>query len=216
MKNLTLTLLCVLAGLWACKKDPTQPIYGNYSNLAIGNYWLYDQYELDTNGVYTAINRTDSNYVEKDTLIHGETYFKLMVENSEGPQNVYTPNYLRDSLHYIVNWQGRILFSSENVTDILHTNYLWTDHTQLDTLVFISGRMQPGEHVLQVPAGSFTTKNYRETYQIWPKYAQGGALRFLEHHYAKDVGAVEETFGFYISDKSGKYFVRRLKAYGKN
>ena len=219
MKNLTLALLGVLASLWACKKEQAGPAFDNYFQLETGNYWIYDQYSLDTNGVYTLLGKTDSNYVEKDTLIRGETYFKLMEVNAEGPPNTYIPKYLRDSLHYVVDWQGRILFSSENISDTLDARHFVAYYPPAglaDTTAFIFAQMQPGDETVQVPAGTFTTKNYRETYQMWPKYSQSGALRFLDHRYAKEVGLVEETLYFYINDASKRYFVRRLKAYGKN
>ncbi|MBL7774953.1 MAG: hypothetical protein JNK89_03075 [Saprospiraceae bacterium] len=221
MKNLNWALLCAMAALWACQKEPSNPtlLFDNYSNLATGNYWVYEQYLLDSSGVYTPRNQTDSNYVEKDTLIDGRSYFKLQVVVAGAPPNVYQAVFLRDSLHYLVDASGRILFSSQNTTDTLDARHfvvqLSHNPPTQDTVAYISGKMQPNDETVQVPAGAFVTKNFRETYQMWPKYSAGGPVRYLQHRYAKNVGLVEETMGFYVGDASGKYLVRRLKRHGK-
>ncbi|MBK8965571.1 MAG: hypothetical protein IPM36_02610 [Lewinellaceae bacterium] len=217
MKNLTLALLGALALFFACRTDqPESPApNANYSNLAVGNYWVYDQYYLDTNGVYTPLGRTDSNFVEKDTLINGQLYFKLMEALPEGPLPGHRPVFLRDSLHYIVDWQGTIRFSSENTVDTLTSRYFTAIYhpPAVDTFAFIFGKMETPDVQIQTPAGTFTAKNFRETYRMWPAYSNAGDTRRVDHHYVQDVGIVDETLYFYINNPE-YYIVRRLTKYG--
>lgn len=200
--------------LFACKKDNSNPLqFADYANLEVGNYWIYEQFELDTNGIYTPINRVDSNYVEKDTLINGVTYFKYMdAFTTNGPG--YVAWFLRDSLHYLVDWQGNIHFSSENFTDTLGSQHYLA--VPGDTLAYVFAQMTDNGLPVTTAAGTFTTKNYRRTFNLWPKFDDNGPVRHLDRRYAEDVGIVEETLYFYVADKSKKYFVRRLKSYGSN
>jgi hypothetical protein len=214
MKNSILALLSVLALLSACKKDDTSAVYDNYGNLEPGNYWLYDRYYLDSGSVLTLVpNVTDSNYVEKDTMINGNTFHKLMVAGVSTTGNSYTPHFLRDSLHYLVDWQGTIQFSSENFTDTLATLFQILEFNTPDTLAFVTMRMADDGFSVTTAAGTFNTKNYRQTYHMWPNYQKFGTERYQNRRYAKDVGVVEETVGFFIG--SDRAIVRRLKAYGK-
>lgn len=158
-------------------------------------------------------NVTDSNYVEKDTLINGNTYHKLMVAGVSTTGNSYTPHFLRDSLHYIVDRQGTIQFSSENFADTLATSYQLVEIGTIDTIAFVTARMADDGFSVTTAAGTFNTKNYRQTYHMWPNYQKFGTERYQNRRYAKDVGVVEETVGFFIG--SDRAIVRRLKAYGK-
>lgn len=85
MKNLPvfLSLLLMTCVFAACKKDkpiepiPTPPVtYPDYSQLKIGNYWVYQHFNIDTNGNAFPLNTFDTCYVEKDTMINGLIYYK--------------------------------------------------------------------------------------------------------------------------------------------
>jgi hypothetical protein len=212
MKNSIWALLSVLALLSACKKDDTPVAFDNYGNLEPGNYWIYDYYFSDMHDPYS--NITDSTYVEKDTLINGNTYFKVVkIVFSDQAYIDHKPLFLRDSLHYIVDWQGTIQFSSENFTDTLATWYQLLEPGTIDTIAFVTARMADDGFSMTTPAGTFNTKNYRQTYHMWPKFQDFSPERYMNRRYAKDVGVVEETVEhFNDSDQS---IVRRLRAYGK-
>jgi hypothetical protein len=49
-----------------------------------------------------------------------------------------------------------------------------------------------------------------------PDFDTGGKIRYQQHRYAEDAGWVEQTIGFYISDPSKRYLVRRLLRQGSN
>ncbi len=213
MKNaFTLLALGLLfCSIWACKDEhtPITPQYANYANLKVGNYWIYDIFILKPDGSYIPQNLSDSSYVEKDTLIRGNQYFKLRYRDFENTGD-YTASFLRDSLHYLVNSQGKILFSSENFKDTLFSTVLYAPTT--DTIAVITARMTDDNAQTTVPAGNFTTKNYRTGYYIYPKWPFGGTTRPLHNRYAKEVGLVEQTLYFYWFD--AEYIVKRLKRFG--
>jgi hypothetical protein len=204
--------------LYACKDDPppsTPADYPDFANLKVGNYWVYERYRLDTNGLYTPLGVFDSTFVEKDTVINGETYFKYM-DDQFGTQPGFEATFLRDSLHYLVNSGGRVVFSSENFVDTFFQRYLTLElsHNNLDTLCFLFQKMTDDNVSATVPAGIFVTKNAQEVYLMEAPYDDGGQVRTVQKRYAEDVGIVEETLPFFIS--TPWYDVRRLVRYGTN
>ena len=194
-----------------CKKDSTQqPIsYPSYSKLAVGNYWIYGQFTIDTMGNATTMNIYDSVYVEKDTIINNQTYFKVYK-----PMAFIIPAgyaFLRDSLHYIINSSGAILFSSEDFTTVFNEVY----HTNgADTTYRLVTKMEDKDATILTPAGAFTTSDFRHTYYMYPNYSGAGNPRYLHSRYAKDVGLVAETFPFYSLNPN--YVERRLVRFHVN
>ena len=73
-----LVISCVSLLICSCEKpdddnDPITPaplVYDNYSQLKVGNYWIYQRFEVDSLGIGTPTSVYDSCYVEKDTLIN--------------------------------------------------------------------------------------------------------------------------------------------------
>ena len=214
MKHNTVLFALAVCCILACKKEKDEPlVYSDYGNLNAGNYWIYQRFQFK-DGVYTAQNKIDSNYVEKDTLIGGQTYAKLRTITFQSNSTTYQNTFLRDSLHYLVNERGNILFSSENFTDTIVSGYEVIQNPGPDTLSYVFTKMTDDQAIADVPAGSFATKNFKTTYLLFPKYTQNGNLREVNRRYAENVGLVEETLGAYIG--SPIYTVRRLVRYGKN
>lgn len=80
----------------------------NWTNLDVGNYWIYDRIDVDMFGDTSISIAEDSVYVSQDTVINGNTYHTVvgwwLVSN--------IPYHLRDSLQYLVDHTGKIWFSS--------------------------------------------------------------------------------------------------------
>jgi hypothetical protein len=58
----------------SCTKDDADPVpvvKSDYYQLKVGNYWVYQGMNIDTNGVATPTAMVDSAFIEKDTLIRG-------------------------------------------------------------------------------------------------------------------------------------------------
>ena len=104
-KTLFLFVALLTATIYSCKKDiePMTPAtsYPNFSQLKVGNYWVYEQFDISSTGIATSRNIFDSCYVEKDTIINSKTYLKIVRPLYYSPQKEIM--FLKDSLHYIVN-----------------------------------------------------------------------------------------------------------------
>ena len=217
MTKFIVPLFIAITCLFACKKEKQkedEKVYPNYSQLKVGNYWIYQRFEIDTFGRETALNQYDSCYIEKDMLINGKTYFKLVSPYVIPPTT--ESSYLRDSLHYIVNSSGQILFSSEDYTTIFYSGFITYDITDTltDTICQILWKMETTPLTVSTPAGTYSTLNVKHTYLMYPNWAQAGNPRYLNHRYAKDIGMVQETLPFFASEPN--YTEKRLVRYHLN
>jgi hypothetical protein len=205
----------------SCKKDKekneeicpiietTATIYADYSKLKVGNYWIYQRYELDSLGNETVLNVIDSCYVKSDTLINGNTYF-VVCRPGYNPSN--TLFLLRDSLNYIISFGNYINFSSQDFTSIFDSYYITASAS--DTVCYVVKKMASGSTIVTVPAGTFTTLDAQETFNMYPNWSFAGAVRKTHTRYAENIGIVSETLPFFSSNP--KYIERRLIRYKVN
>ena len=197
----TTTLACAIALLLifnACKKEkdetpapatPATITYDNYSNLTIGNYWIYQNYYLDTVGNVSSVGDIDSCYVEKDSVLNGHTYKKMLDFTFSSPSFPSVSFYLlRDSLSYTVDMWGKVLFSSTDFSSTFNFHY-WID-IPLDTFAVVHSHMLPVMESKVVPAGFFNTLDYRTTYDLYPHYAIVNQSLYAYSWYAKNIGLV--------------------------
>lgn len=196
MKNIFLIALISMALMSACKKEESnsEPKYPDYGCLKVGNYWIYERFVVDTFGVAVTLNQFDSCYVEKDTLINGETYAKIARPHLYKDEMVFT--YLRDSLHYLVDNNGMIRFSSIDTSTVFFTHYSIISNG--DTIYKLTVKMDDINQRIVVPAGEFTTMNYKATYKMKPSFGPL-PIRIAHMRYAKDVGLVVETLPMFAS-----------------
>lgn len=214
MKNALFVLLSSILVFEACKKNDEHlaemaiVIRPNYSNLEVGNYWIYQQFDLNADGNYTALNIYDSLYVEKDTIIDGITYFKYWTDQIQGG-SLY-PIYLRDSVGITVQLDGRIFFATTSAVDTVETFcYL----TATDTVYCTYAISSPNDVSVNVPAGEFFCRDLTTYYDI-SSFSSGLSDKLRHRYMAKDVGMVYET----LTPIAGgtNYRVRKLVSYGKN
>lgn len=93
MKKLNLLILFALTVLFiSCSDDSTSPSKPDYYPLNAGNYWIYEQYQLDSNGnKVIATKSTDSAIVigtqtENVLTFNGVTTYKTQHNYSIGSQ----------------------------------------------------------------------------------------------------------------------------------
>jgi|GEM_PF-325311 len=214
MKNIIrIVILSTSISFFSCKKDKkVEPdkestnlpstTYSNYSNLKVGNYWIYQRFEIDSSGNATPLAIVDSCYIEKDTLIHGNTYYKYMSPNfgnSVGPNSV-SPNvaeFYRDSLSYIITNSGRIEFSSQDFTSIFKSGYQLVNPN--DTVCRFEFKMGNQNTLITTPSGTYNTSSFNETYYMYPNYSAGGTIRTRHTRYAENVGKVTQEWYFFVS-----------------
>jgi hypothetical protein len=218
LKNAMFIGLAVTSLFCACKNDKeevTSPVplpkqAKAYSNLKTGNYWIYQRFTVDTNGNAYPLQEFDSCYVEKDTLIGGKTYHKVFRPNPYFAE--MSTSYLRDSLHYVVNQFGAILFSVLDFSSVFKTSYLVISDN--DTIARIEDRMGDKNLVIAVPAGIFNTSSFNVVYNFYPKWSALRSVRKMQTRYAKNVGIVSEVLPFFLSNPN--YTERRLVRYKLN
>lgn len=214
MRNVMLMAIVALALFSACEKDEQnvepETVYPDYACLKVGNYWIYEHFTVDTLGEATPLNKFDSCYVVKDTVINGETYAKMFrpYPYQMAPD---IPNqslfYLRDSLHYIVDHKGIIKFSSEDFLTVFQTHYNLLNSG--DTLYTAAAKMDDINQRTIVPAGEYSTMNYKTIYKLKPGFTQF-TEKVSNMKYAKDVGVVVETLPMFASvpTKNERWLVR--------
>jgi hypothetical protein len=180
--------------------------------MAVGNFWIYQQYSIDLNGNSSQTNLFDSTVISKDTLINSRLYFKF--DNYEYLSNsVHNNKYLiasyfyRDSSKNLINPKGEIFFSENNFTDTL---YKKTEIMQGDTIYWMTCKMEETDSY-ENSIGFFTNLlNYRSTIICNQKFTDIQNPRYNNQYYAKDFGKVLYTL-FYVT--SGGAFERRLVKY---
>jgi len=209
MKKLIVPVIAILSILtFSCKKDKENIVptpKADYYQLKIGNYWVYREFDVDTNGVTTIKDRWDSAFIEKDTLIRGYKYFKLWYRYfMDNPTQ--TAEFLRDSSGYLVNSVGGIWCSDNNFTDIL-----WADTIGV-TLAKKIMKMTGKDSIVTVPAGTFQSITLRgAVIPINPLDTH--PTRYFYNIFGKGVGRLEST-SFFYSD--GLQIQARLVRYRVN
>lgn len=204
MKKLFILVMAVLSILtFSCKKtsnDTTLATKPNYYMLKVGNYWVFQYFAIDSNGVATPKNHWDSVYIEKDTSIRGNTYYKEWHSYSV----IQFPSYLRDSSGYLISNLGGRWCSDDNFTDTLavDTNNLFL----FKGYVMMTGR----DSVVTVPAGSFQSITCRM--KVVPTQTNDPhPIRYIYDVYGKDIGRIKSHNFYFNADDHFEYRLVRYK-----
>jgi hypothetical protein len=209
MKQLFALILLSIVLFISCKKDgkiyesslSEPPVtYTSYYSLKTGSSWVYEQFTIDGDSVLTILG-LDSSYVEKDTVIRGKTFTRIF----NAVWYTKQPLLLTDSLHYVIDHNGRVLLSSVDFSNIL-AKFTYTSTTQdttiIDTLFTNELKMTDRDLNFSVPAGDFNTINALQTVSISPKYHSQGTSnpKYNISRYAVGIGPIYETMSFLSSD----------------
>jgi len=193
----------------ACKKKkeaepeatppPTTPAAepissAEYAQLKIGNYWIYQRVDVDPQGNETPTSTYDSCYIASDSIIRGSRFFKL---KNFSPIFQYQ-EFLRDSSNHIINSYGEVIFSANDFTTIFATPFA-VSSPATDTVYKSIYKMVDKDVSITVPAGTFVTSNFQRKYMIYPNYANGLPLRYMNLRFAKNVGMITQTQAIFLS-----------------
>jgi hypothetical protein len=169
-----LSLIIYVCLIYSCskEKDITQsnlPInttnseVSPYTQMRVGNYWIYQYYNFDSLGNATPGIAFDSCFVEKDTILNGLIYHKyrtiVLMNDSIVYQNPLSYILFRDSAGFTMGGPGHIYFTSSALYDTLD-NYMYTNgmDTLYDLVVLIDR-----DSMINVPAGSYSTISRKRT-----------------------------------------------------
>lgn len=213
MKNIVLLATMVAIVFFACKKDEPQNIDDtpvpepkvSMMPLKEGNYWVYQRYSVDTNGISTTNGQTDSLYISGKEIIHGDTFYVIKGSSAflfpPDGQNVY----LRDSVGYLVDQNGSIYYSETNYTD---TFSIITDSiAQITRYEYMTYK----DSMVTVPAGSYSqTGTLLTTVSFWNPNYPWESTRDAYYSFAKNVGLIKRR-AFYSAQPT--YFEFQLLRY---
>lgn len=202
----------LLLSFVSCKDDDNneeENQYPAYSQLKVGNYWVYEIYRIDSAGAETLLDVQDSCYVEKDTLINNTKYFKV-VKSYPYSKDWVSVSYQRDSLHYIVNSKGEILFSSQDFTSIFKKDFLVTFEGG-DTICEVIKKMNDMLFVVKSSTASYYAYSAVEMFNMYPGWDKAGNPRYRYYMYSENIGLVCETQPLFSADPN--VYERRLIRY---
>lgn len=215
MKSIAISTAAILlaSSLFSCnkKKDPPvpnpTPSYANYGKLKVGNYWIYQQYKVNLDGTESSTSVHDSCYIEKDTIINGMQYFKV-VRPTDFSNGI---SFQKDSLHYIVDAERGIIFSSEDFSSNFSVRHILSG---MDTVCKVVRFMSDQNTTITTPSGTYSTSCSRELYSMFPGFQTLGASRAINTRYAQNIGIVSEGLPFFLSNPIS--IERRLVRYHVN
>ena len=209
-------VVVVIICFCSCHKDDetvnSKVTTSSYLPMAVGNYWVYQEYYSQGNAPFVASSIIDSTCISKDTIINGKTFYRFdsfqIDTHLATPLSFKSSDFYADSAKYLINSKGEILFSEDNFTDILLRR---SDVIQEDTITWITGKMEKLGQTVTVPAGTFNdVLNLKGTVNCNPKFTAIANPRYVNKYFAKNVGEILHS---YIYVGGGGTIERRLIRY---
>jgi hypothetical protein len=197
--------LILLVAFQSCKDDNELPTSSSSSiNLVTtsGSYWVYDWFEIDSNGVETKKGMRDSIFISGDTLINSKTYIKY-----DGVQfDKFNNRLLRDSAGFIVNQNGLVLWGT-TVSQL-------SEHSTVDFTV--TSKMTSLNESISVPAGTFNTvlKTNTACYDDGRPFTKCSQCWDSKSYYKPGLGVIAaQTAYIGTINNECKYLEKRLVEY---
>ena len=171
----------------------------------VGSYWIYNRYEIDSLGIETQMTNADSVFITGDTLINNHLFTRFKGTNFGFP---FT-SYERDSLGYIVDQYGTIIYSYTDFNSTIGTgnNTTYQYRYQMEDLTTTE---------ITVPAGTFNTIEK----QFFISRIDGNSIsncagNIIMHptNYASGIGKIKSTKSFITAFPDCKYKEQRLVEY---
>ncbi len=198
-----LTALCLTFLLFtACQSDDdttaiappsTTLTASSFIPLAVGNYWIYDRYNIDLETGERTLTQQDSIYIDHESIINDETYYFYANGYTNDPDDGM---YLRDSLGFLVNIEGNIIVPEATFTDVItgpiRDNLFYIEYQLLEDAIDIS-----------VPAGTISSQYYKGN--IVPLDDEDERDLEVSYYYNEEIGLVREVVPYW----SGLYAIER-------
>lgn len=197
-------VICItLFVLQSCKDNDgdTRPSLPSFKLVSsVGSYWLYEWYYIDTIGNEKYL-RTDSIYIAGDTTINGNTYI-VMKGNGFNNNEV---NYQRDSLGFVINSKGDILWDKSS-TGIFRR----LEESEISLEWSITSLSSD----IEVPAGKFRTieRTTKACYNSGQPLTHCDTCQKERAYFSEGLGVVFERTA-YIVNNDCSYLEGRLIRY---
>ena len=202
-------LICAILSIvvMSCKKssDNTIPVaVADYYQLKVGNYWIYQGYKIDSNGIAIPQSYFDSAHIEKDTIIRGYTYYKFW----ESPLALHgghqLHSYVRDSSGFLINNLGHRSCSASDFIDTLVF-----DTANLPYFIAY-GKMTGKDSAVTIPAGTFQSITLR--LKVIPLRPEDSLpIRYSYDVFGKNVGKIKSHSFFYYGGEQLEARLVRFK-----
>lgn len=160
--------------------------------LAVGNYWVYEVFQVDSDGVATSQNQFDTTRITGTTVVNGNTYF--MFDNYPDAYGISTEVNLRDSLGYLITPNNDKYYAEDDYTSTLaYATSTVPNYT-------ISTKMDWKDSTHTVPTGTYTnTGTFLSTINITEPNYNWDTQRYAYTVFAKDVGIIKRRYFFFNS-----------------
>lgn len=185
--------------LFSCKSDDETVVEQRsegdiFYGLQVGNEWNYDYFKVDANE--ELVNTGVKQHVEitSESLIDGENLYYTLTKTTTGnsipsncaicPDDGTEISRVRDSVGFLINLDGRILFSSQSTQEVVTG--------PLGHIGTINIQLVPGTPQITVPAGTFETLDN----EIFGRDIVGERFPSTYNiYYSPGVGEIKETTG---------------------
>jgi len=194
MKNAVIIFIVIIS-FFACSKEEEQDLKSDYLPLSVGNYWVYQDTDIDSAGNSKISPFLDSIVISCDTVIKGNTYYRYdsYIVNTDRDNDIHFNNscYYRDSMKYLITNTGEVFFSETNLTDTLRKK---NEFNKSDTIYQMTFRMEYQIDQVTVPAGNFNNVlNFKGTIIGNQKYTSFKNPRYISNCYARGIGKIYQT-----------------------
>ncbi|GAB5401270.1 MAG: hypothetical protein Aureis2KO_28550 [Aureisphaera sp.] len=195
---------CVIS----CNSDDTNNTENEQTNffaLSVGNTWEYDVSRYsESQDDYIPMDIVITNTISEQTIINGETYFTYSTTSEGSDDCVHCiadigNKTVRDSLGYLIDEQGLILFSKSETDDYLLSSNTWGD---------IFGTFVGGNIPISTPAGEFEAFQ-NDRYVVLPDGEQAPGTD--SQHISENVGTVQKTIA--LVGQSQPLYLITLRSY---
>lgn len=178
----TVFFLCLIFLMGSCKEQEQELFTKPYLPLEIGNYWVFEVFEVDEFGRRFYFDRIDSLYISKQVIYNGLSYYEL-----KGPLDIEAEEsfstLLRNEGNMVVDYQGKVwsapLSEDEEV-----------QHTLSFDTYDINYSMKTFEKRITVEAGSYDALNFQG---VFIDNSSAEIIGFHNLFYGPCVGLVTET-----------------------
>jgi hypothetical protein len=213
MKTKIVVGIYLLVALMACNKEPNEvkPVAKepNYFPMTTGSYWIYNTYKIDSLKNEELISENDTTAVIGDTILNGNPY-KVFYGKLYGAGGQKYFQFRRDSLGYIVDEYGTVVFSQSNFSDTLYSKVI---PNRPDTSYYMYSMMQSATDEIIVPAGVFdSVLNYNLIFIYWTD--PNKLTLTMDNLYSPNVGKILKQYAYSGEFQLKKsYYEERLTAY---